>query len=456
MAKVVHPNSIKKHFKKYLNMKKLFLVPSIILASFGLSANAQSYDDVYDTYNPAQSTTGNSNTNQQQTQIPFEPTQQEQTYYQDDYGNGSTFIDYNDDDYYYSSYINRFYSPYSGFGYFSNCYSNPYAWGWGNNWNSWNNPYGFSSGYGWNGIYINFGSNPWNSWVNPYYNTYNSWGYSPWYSFGGYGGYNNYCGYNGWGNNFYNNYYFGNYYGNSWGFGCGNGYGGYGFGGYNNGFNNGYYNGYYNGYNNGYNNGFINGNNDTYHYGPRQSSYTFANLNEYKATGQVVNDRISPRATGAPLGGNGNGGVKSAPNAGRNQYMNTAPVPADRMNTAPVRNNNGGMQQTNPGAAPIRDIPAQRYNDAPVQSSPRNTSPQFNAPTPRQEAPRYEAPVQRREEPRQQYQTPAPRQEAPRYEAPVQRREEPRQQYQTPAPRQESSAPSRSNDTPSRSFGGRR
>ena len=227
-----------------------------------------------------------------------------------------------------------------------------------------------------------------------------------------------------------NNYYFGNYYGNSWGFGCGNGYGGYGYGGYNNGFNNGYYNGYYNGYNNGYNNGFINGNNDTYHYGPRQSSYTFANLNEYKATGQVVNDRISPRATGAPLGGNGNGGVKSAPNAGRNQYMNTAPVPADRMNTAPVRNNNGGMQQTNPGAAPIRDIPAQRYNDAPVQSAPRNTSPQFNAPTPRQEAPRYEAPVQRREEPRQQ--------------------------YQTPTRHQESSAPSRSNDAPSRSFGGRR
>ncbi len=489
-------------------MKKLFFLTAIALASLSNNAQAQTYDDVYDVHNPTPVAPS--------IQQPRNYNDGNSTYY-DEQGYSGTMIDYNDDDYYYSSYINRFYSPTPGFGYFSSCYNNPFAWGWGNSWNNWNSPYGLNGGFGWGGIYVNYGYNPWNSWNSPYCNNYNSWGYNPWnsYSYNNFGFGGGYCG---WGNNF-NNYFFSNNY-NGWG--CGNNFYGGGYGGY--GYNQGFYDGYYSGYyanNNNNNWGGNNGNNgnggkqyDAYHYGPRNSSYTFANLAEFKATREVVGVPIRSQEKN-PVGSQASGNQVG----GRKQFTNRAPGAEDRINNqrmgtietaprqiapqqnggrnngnAPAVENNQGRQRFN-GNQPQQDrnltLPegTQRYEAPPVpRRMPRNEAPtpqrqepRYEAPQrrePRYEAPpapRYEAPAPQREEPRYEapqrrepryeappaprYEAPAPQREEPRYEAP-QRREPryeapPAPRYEAPAPQRE--APSRSNDnTPSRSFGGRR
>ena len=131
-------------------------------------------------------------------------------YYEDDnYG----YDDY--DDYYYTTNIYRYYYPYSGFGYYSHCYS-PYYY----------NPYGWNISFGWG-----YGS----CYPYGYYGYYDPW-YSPYYGYG------------------------------------------YGYGGYGNGYYNGYYDGYYNGYYDGYygsgygNDGYYGYSDNGYYYGPNTST----------------------------------------------------------------------------------------------------------------------------------------------------------------------------------------
>ncbi len=100
------------------------------------------------------------------------------------YGNN-----YDDDDYYYRTRIQRFYSPYAGFGYYSPAYcgfyndpfyypSMNFGYGW-NSYSGWN--FGFGWGYGnyydpfFNPFYSPYSYyNPWGSaWNNGYYNGYN-------------------------------------------------------------------------------------------------------------------------------------------------------------------------------------------------------------------------------------------------------------------------------------------
>ncbi len=142
-------------------------------------------------------------------------------YYEDDnYG----YDDY--DDYYYTTNIYRYYYPYSGFGYYSHCYS-PYYY----------NPYGWNISFGWGyGSCYPYGYyNPWSCHNYGYYGYYDPW-YSPYYGYG------------------------------------------YGYGGYGNGYYNGYYDGYYNGYYDGYygsgygNDGYYGYSDNGYYYGPNTST----------------------------------------------------------------------------------------------------------------------------------------------------------------------------------------
>lgn len=138
-------------------------------------------------------------------------------------GQGNTYVtnNYYDnyDDYYYSSRIKRFHRPYSGFGYYSNCYTDFYFYN--------HNPhyYGTSIYIGWG--YPNYYYRPYHYYrPYPYYGYYPSYGYNP---YGGYGGY-------------YSGYHHG--YANGYHHGYNDGY--YGYGGYNSG----YYGSGYNDYKN--------------------------------------------------------------------------------------------------------------------------------------------------------------------------------------------------------------
>ncbi len=110
--------------------------------------------------------------------------------YNRSYGSdGDEYIDYNDDDYYYSSHIRRFNGNY-GFGYYTPYYD-PF---WYSSWYSpWYYPYsGFSVSVGWG---------------NPYYPYY---GCSAWYGYPGFYSAWNYPYYTGWGG-YYGSYYAGYY-----------------------------------------------------------------------------------------------------------------------------------------------------------------------------------------------------------------------------------------------------
>lgn len=211
-------------------------------------------------------------------------------YYDDEYysdtetqsdGSGNTYItnnyygdyyDYDNDDYNYTSHLQRYYSPYMGFSYYSSCYTGFYYDPW-----SWN----VSIGFGWG--YPNYGYPYYNYGYHPYYD--------PWYGYGCSSSYYGH-GYGGWGYP-YNNWY------------CG----GYGHG-YNHGYWDGYYHGYYDG-SYGYSNGGYYG--GGYYYGPRReaqgiSSYRNEKRAEeiQKVAGQNVNqfpvgenrDMLQPVRTG--------------------------------------------------------------------------------------------------------------------------------------------------------------
>lgn len=146
-----------------------------------------------------------------------------------------------DNDYYYSSYFNRFGSRRFFYRPYFSSFNNPY----------WYNPYWVDPYWGWSPWYrpsisIGFGGGP-------YWNSY--WGWQSWYGFGG-----------------FNSYYYAPVY--SFGWGNGWGFGGCGY--YNN-----YWNGYYAGmYGYGYGNNWGSAsryNNVTY--GPRYSMNNIANNN---------------------------------------------------------------------------------------------------------------------------------------------------------------------------------
>jgi hypothetical protein len=464
-------------------MKQFFLISALVILG-ALSTNAQqNFDDVYD-YHSTTPQYGNSTTGQGN-----QSNTSQQSYYYDDARSGSNvMLDYNDEDYFYSSYIMRFYRPFGGFGYFSNIYYDPFAWGWGNSWSSWSNPYYNTWNLGYNNTFVNYGYNPWLFWNNGF-NT--SWGWNNW----GYNNYQNTC----WGNNFfvgntcYNNWNYNSYYhcGNSWNsfnnwnnnnWACGSGYNNMFYNGYNNGYYSGYNNGYYDGYNNGYYTGNNlgtgnNGNSGYYNYnhGPRKSSYTFSNLDKYESTRSIVTRPLN----GAEKGGSSIGGVVPTPVGGRtfNDYgatqagrqlpgrsevgtdtrTNTTPVlpgmgkprtsngetgrPAGAVTRPSVDVNQGGLPARGSQVDPRVEAPRQErpvYQAPPVrqQSAPRQMDRNLQAPArqesaPRQERPSYRAPAR---------QESAPRQERPSYQAPARQESAPRQErpsYQAPA-RQES------------------
>lgn len=181
---------------------------------------------------------------------------------------GDSYIDYDDDDYYYSSSINRFgYSSFYNRPYFST-FANPY----------WYNPYWVDPYWGWS---------PWNrpglsigvSFGSPYWNSY--WGWQNWYGYSPFNSFYYPSYYGGWG---YNNWGCGGYYGNYW---------------------NGYYAGIYNGYGNGWN--YRNNRNITY--GPRYSMNNIANNRIGRGyPGAVGSGRMAPGGLMRSTNGNLNNG----------------------------------------------------------------------------------------------------------------------------------------------------
>ncbi len=155
------------------------------------------------------------------------------------------------DDYYYSSSINRFYAPYSGFGYYAPCYSPWYY-----------DPYFYSPGFnismsfGWG--YNSYGYNPW----------YNPYGYNPYYGYSPYG-YNPYM--NGYSQGYWNGY--------------NDGYYGYGYG---------YpYNDYYGG--GGYYNDYSTSGGSGYYYGPNTSTGSNTNTGTVSSiTLDKIHERVTP------------------------------------------------------------------------------------------------------------------------------------------------------------------
>ncbi|RYZ30584.1 MAG: hypothetical protein EOP49_39750, partial [Sphingobacteriales bacterium] len=199
------------------------------------------------------------------------------------------YIDYDNEDYYYSTRIRRFNQPFYNMGYFST-FQNPF----------WYNPYWYDPYWGyswWNRptVSIMIGGGP-------YWSSY--WGWHNWYGYGGFGSYWNYPVYASW--------YGGNYY-------------------------NGFWNGYYAGlYDNGYGGGYGNGGGRTVTYGPRNSSNFSYNAGARNANGIRVNSANpdGPRP-----------GSRLSNNASRNNVIER---PNRNQNAAPDRNaadNNAGRNR---------------------------------------------------------------------------------------------------------------
>lgn len=262
-------------------------------------------------------------------------------------GQGNTYItnnyygDYYENDY--TTRLNRFYTPYSGFGYYSPCYGGYY------------DPW-----YGYGGMSISIG------W---------GWGY-PYYGYGG--GY--------WGGGYWGGGY--PYYGwNSWYWG----YPGYGYGaGYNHGYWNGYNNGYWNGYYDGYYGGDYYG--GGYYYGPRRESGGYSSYrNDYAekkteqmgvAPGQQVNqfpvgenkDVIQPVRTGnVQPGTDAIKGNEMQPVRGNEPKPGGQHETIDRGNAQPAQGNepkpNTNYNTIGKGDAKPVNQPA-RSNEAPVDKAP--------------------------------------------------------------------------------------
>jgi hypothetical protein len=220
-------------------MKRTIIITAALIGILFLQAfstvQAQVYDDLY--YTPGQNT-GSAAT---------------EKYYDEDgdsYVVNNYFYDDNQwDDVSYVNSINRFYTPYYGFGFYSPCY-NPWmwngGWGWNVGWNSWGgwNIWGYP-GYAW--------GNPWGWNVG-----WNIWGY-PW-------------GWNNWGNPYWN--------------------------GYANGYWNGYANGYWNGYANGFYDGYYGGGvGNGYYYGPRFATASNTSGGRDYTPGEYGYDKQNDRST---------------------------------------------------------------------------------------------------------------------------------------------------------------
>ncbi len=237
---------------------KRFLI-TLLLAATALSQDAvaqssRTYDD--DIYTSGSSARGEDERRQTNTSSSSQQRNTQSTYGDDGYANNNgygddgyssqgrsydnDYVDY-DDDYYYSTRINRFGNPFYNRGYYS-AFNNPF----------WYDPFWYDPFWGYNpwyrpGISISFGGGGWGGGFGggPYWNSY--WGYNTWY---GYGGFNSCYGYP--------------VYAGGWN------------GGYWNGFNQGYYNGYWNGYYAGLTNGYYGGGYGYGGYGNsgwRQTSY---------------------------------------------------------------------------------------------------------------------------------------------------------------------------------------
>jgi hypothetical protein len=330
------------------------------------------------------------------------------------------YIDYDSDDYYYSTRINRFNRPFYNRGYYSS-FNNPF----------WYDPFWSDPYWGWSpwarpGFSISFGFGA------PYWSSY--WGYQNWYGYPGF--------YSAWS------------------------YPYYAFGGYNSGYWDGYYAGYYNNY--GYNSG------RTITYGPRGSSNFAYNTraNGLKRTAYQQQPMASSEGPRSPLRG---GADRSAAentrvSTDRNFSMENGRNVRSSEDNRPVRgsfsrDNDRAAQETPAGTG--RDMSDRRSydrggaNDRPVYDR-SNDRPVYDRGADR---PVYDRGTDRpvydrgsdRQPAREQPQREQPRsqqreQSQPRYEAP---RAEPR--YQA-APRMESprmSAPSHDNNSGS-SRGGRR
>jgi len=249
---------------------KTAILTSILTLFFGIgSLTAQVYDDVYDSSKPVTTPTTYTKEEQENENMVTDKSSDKYSFSQENSRNSyddDQYIDYDNDDYYYTSRIRRFNNSFWRFGYYSPFYMDPFWWdmsygypsfsiGWGYpNWYNNNSFYGNNWGYG----------NNWNNW--------NNWGNNGGWSYGG-------C-FNSW-----NNYNYGNY------GGC-FGYGNYGWG---NNFGNGYNNGYNHGYSNGYWDGFNNNNNgyglgSGYVYGPRSSvnSSIRYNRNSIRNTNELL------------------------------------------------------------------------------------------------------------------------------------------------------------------------
>jgi hypothetical protein len=245
-------------------MKNLLLVGLLSFSSLGI-VSAQSRntydDDIYinssDARKKAKETKGNSGNEGSSTSENNYDRPGDDNF--SDNGNtsysGDAYVDY-DDDYYYSTYFNRFgYNSFYNRPYFSS-FNNPY----------WYNPYWVDPYWGWSpwyrpGITLSFGAGP-------YWGSY--WGWQSWYGYGG-----------------FNSFYYPSMYACGWG--PGYGYGGWGCGG---GFYSNYWNGYYAGvYGGYYGNGWGRNYGRTVTYGPRYSMNNIANNNTRSRQQRVMEPR---------------------------------------------------------------------------------------------------------------------------------------------------------------------
>jgi hypothetical protein len=315
---------------KFLIMKKL-IYTGLLLFCGTVAATAQAYkDDIY--YNGSQArkdadaqaaSNRQSGSTQQNNTTDYNNNNNNNNNNSSYNGNGSDnnsytsdYIDYDDDDYSYSTNLSRFgNNSFYNRGYYSS-FNNPYWYSptwvdpyWG--WSPWYRPT-MSIGFGFGG--------------GPYWNSY--WGWQTWWGFGGFGSYWNtpmYAG--GWGMG----------YGMGWGMGCGY-YGSYW---------NGYYAGVYGGYP--YGGGGRNyGRPVTY--GPRYSMNSVAN-NNLRSSGFTngAGNRSTLRDGGVNPGTINNGGQLRYSNGNAN-----AAQPAGQFrnnNTREFSNANGGATGTvDPGA----------------------------------------------------------------------------------------------------------
>lgn len=288
------------------------------------------------------------------------------------------YVDY-DDDYYYSTNINRFYRPFYNMGYYSGFY-NPY----------WYDPYWTDPYWGWSpwarpGISVSVG------WGGPYWSSY--WGWYNWYGYSGWGSYWSYP-----------------YYGGGWGYGGWCGYGG------------GYYNGYWNGYYAGlYNYGYGRPGYRNITYGPRYAMNS-THTNVIRNGFNVPDGRrmLGPQQTiggvsGSPDGrrmiSTNNPRNNRTPDAGmdgradRNTFQRTpdrSAINAGENNSQPGRdynNGRGNWQQNNNDAAQnhryFEPAPGNREVSGTRQPDRSNEQqqPRFEQPRQQQQSqPRYEQP----------------------------------------------------------------